>query len=174
MKTLVIGEALVWITAHVKNYFELLQASNGYRLKGASFMSKTPTPKQRYFHLRTQPNQALQTSNLLSELANNAASKIVDAEAKSELAAEAVKEAEKISRMAEESDSFLQLAKSLFEQCNYKLPRIKYMLLVPNFYSSMILFYIFWANVCRPSWWNCHNGLTQHMAKRASRMCLMS
>lgn len=46
-----------------------------------------------------------------------AAYKIAEAEAKSFLASEAVKEAERISRIAEETDSMLQLAKEIFEQC---------------------------------------------------------
>lgn len=48
----------------------------------------------------------------------NAAFKIADAEAKSFLASEAVKESERVSRMAEETDSVLQTAKEIFEQCN--------------------------------------------------------
>lgn len=54
----------------------------------------------------------------LEEAAKTAAYKVVEAENKSFVAAEAVKEAERISRMAEETDTILQLAKEIFERCS--------------------------------------------------------
>ncbi|KAL2945207.1 Telomere repeat-binding factor 5 [Bienertia sinuspersici] len=53
----------------------------------------------------------------LEEAAKTAAFKVVEAETKSYMAAEAVKEAEKFSKLAEETDSTLQFAKEIFERC---------------------------------------------------------
>lgn len=57
----------------------------------------------------------------IEEAAITAAYKIADSEAKSFLASEAVKEAEKIAQMAEETDSLLLLAKEIFERCNFRI-----------------------------------------------------
>ncbi|CAH9053615.1 unnamed protein product [Cuscuta epithymum] len=55
--------------------------------------------------------------NTVDEAATEAAYRIVEAENKSFVAAEAVKEAERVSRMAEESDVLLQLAKDIYDKC---------------------------------------------------------
>ncbi|PKA55894.1 Telomere repeat-binding factor 4 [Apostasia shenzhenica] len=92
----------------------------GYRLKDASFATKTPTPKQKEPSNRLRPQQASvlpKPVDPVDEVATAAAYKIADAEAKAFLASEAVKELEKISRMAEETDSLLMLAKEIFERC---------------------------------------------------------
>lgn len=57
--------------------------------------------------------------DLIEEAAITAAYKIADSEAKSFLASEAVKEAEKIAQMAEETDALLILAKEIFQRCNF-------------------------------------------------------
>lgn len=53
----------------------------------------------------------------MEEAAVAAAYRIAEAENKSFVAAEAVKEAERVSKMAEDTDSLLQLAKEIFEKC---------------------------------------------------------
>jgi hypothetical protein len=53
----------------------------------------------------------------IEEEAKNAACRIADAEAKCFFALEAAKQAESISKMAEESEAFLSLAKEIFERC---------------------------------------------------------
>ncbi|GFY98472.1 homeodomain-like/winged-helix DNA-binding family protein [Actinidia rufa] len=68
-----------------------------------------------------RPKQSQTTSYLgdtIEEAAVAAAYKVADAENKSFVAAEAVKEADRVSRMAEEADSLLQLAKEIFERCS--------------------------------------------------------
>lgn len=60
------------------------------------------------------------TTNAIEEASITAAYKIADAEAKAYLASEAIKEAEKVSRMAEETDSLLQIAKEIYERCMSK------------------------------------------------------
>ncbi|XP_058068623.1 single myb histone 4 isoform X3 [Magnolia sinica] len=94
---------------------------NGYKLKESSFATKTPTPKQKdpVHRSRAAQNSGLVNyGETLEEAAMAAAYKIADAEAKSFLACEAVKEAERVARMAEETDSLLQLAKEISEQCS--------------------------------------------------------
>ncbi|RWW24725.1 hypothetical protein GW17_00010977 [Ensete ventricosum] len=93
----------------------------GYRLKESCFATKTPTPKPKEHANRARVPQTSGLANSIDpmkEAAITAAYKIADAEAKSFLASEAVKEAEKISKMAEETDSLLLLAKEIFERCN--------------------------------------------------------
>ncbi|XP_020596283.1 single myb histone 4-like [Phalaenopsis equestris] len=96
------------------------KGSRGYQLKDPSFAIKTPTPMQKEPANRLKPLQAsgfTKPIDPVEEAATTAAYKIADAEAKAFLASEAVKEAEKISKMAEETDSLLMLAKEIFERC---------------------------------------------------------
>lgn len=58
----------------------------------------------------------------LEEAAVGAAYKVAEAENKSFVAAEAVKEAERVSRMAEEAEAFLHLAKEIYDRCNFSHP----------------------------------------------------
>ncbi|GMN53077.1 hypothetical protein TIFTF001_022220 [Ficus carica] len=86
--------------------------------RDASFTTKTPVPR-----VENQPRQCLITghrspANPIEEAAVTAAYKIAEAENKSFVAAEAVKEADRIAEMAEETESFLQLAKEIFEKCS--------------------------------------------------------
>lgn len=57
----------------------------------------------------------------MQEAATTAAYKVAEAENKSFLAAEAVKEAERVLRMAEDTDAMLQLVNEIYEQCNAPL-----------------------------------------------------
>ncbi|XP_072952649.1 single myb histone 4-like [Typha angustifolia] len=101
-----------------QNKIEKVQ--KGYRLKDSCFATKTPTPKQKDPSHRSRTPQSSGLSNTIDpteEAAITAAYKIADAEAKSFLASEAVKEYEKISKMAEETDALLLLAKEISEKC---------------------------------------------------------
>ncbi|CAL9768116.1 unnamed protein product [Musa acuminata subsp. burmannicoides] len=101
-----------------QNKIEKVQ--KGYRLKESCFATKTPTPKQKELASRARVPQTSGPANSIDpmkEATITAAYKIADSEAKSFLASEAVKEAEKISKMAEETDSLLLLAKEIFERC---------------------------------------------------------
>ncbi|XP_059633142.1 single myb histone 4-like [Cornus florida] len=89
-----------------------------YKIKKDVLLStKTPTPKQKDI----RPRQ-IQTSCYLGDTVEDAsvaaAYKIAEAENKSFVAAEAVKEAERVSKMAEETDSVLVLAKEILERCS--------------------------------------------------------
>ncbi|KAG9455600.1 hypothetical protein H6P81_000108 [Aristolochia fimbriata] len=96
------------------------KAPNGYRLKDSSVATKTQTPKPKDAVQRSRPPQTSnfnRVADAAEEASMTAAYKIADAEAKSYLASQAVKEAERVSRMAEETDSLLQIAKEIFDQC---------------------------------------------------------
>lgn len=80
--------------------------------------SEKPTLKQ---DIQPRQLQSIDHSTV-EEAAEAAANKIAEAENKSFVAAEAVKEAERIAKMAEETDSMLQLAKDIFEKCNIENP----------------------------------------------------
>ncbi|WOL20392.1 hypothetical protein Cni_G29197 [Canna indica] len=102
-----------------QNKIEKVQ--KGYKLKDSTFASKTPTLKQKDPAHRVRLPQSSSSASFIDpieEAAITAAYKIADAEAKAFLASEAVKEAEKIAKLAEETDSMLQLAKEIFERCS--------------------------------------------------------
>ncbi|XP_044464196.1 telomere repeat-binding factor 4-like [Mangifera indica] len=99
---------------------KLEKVQNCFKLKEAAVSgTQTPIPKQK--DIRPRPLQSINhisSANTVEAAAVAAASQIADAENKSFVAAEAVKEAERISRMAEDTDSLLQLAKEIFEKCS--------------------------------------------------------
>lgn len=85
---------------------------------------KTPTPKQKDVRLRLLQNSALTTlGETVEEASITAAYRIAEAENKSFLAAEAVKEAERVSKMAEDTDVMLQLVRDIYEQCKFFSPK---------------------------------------------------
>lgn len=98
----------------------ILQVQNCFKIKeDASLGTKTPTPKQK--DIRPKPLHStndINPADTVGEAAAAAAGQVADAENKSFVAAEAVKEAERVSRMAEDTESLLQLAKEIFERCN--------------------------------------------------------
>lgn len=79
---------------------------------------KTTSPKQKGMKLKQSQNAGHTTCDAVEEASMTAAYLIAEAENKSFVAAEAVKEAERVSKMAEDTDSLLQLAKEIFETCN--------------------------------------------------------
>ncbi|XP_058213628.1 telomere repeat-binding factor 4-like [Rhododendron vialii] len=100
---------------------KLEKVQNCYKIKkdvshGAKTVTATPKPKD------IRPRQSQTTTSYLGdtveEAAVAAAYKVAEAENKSFVAAEAVKEAERVSKMAEDADSYLQLAKEIFEKCS--------------------------------------------------------
>ena len=94
----------------------------GYKLKD-SFISKTPIQREKNLGFRPRPSLASSSTFVsgstegVTEAAVAAAYKIADAEAKSYLASEALKELERVSKMADEADSMLILAREIFEKC---------------------------------------------------------
>ncbi|KAG0495194.1 hypothetical protein HPP92_006188 [Vanilla planifolia] len=97
------------------------KGSMGYHLKDSSNAAKsTSKQKEPSAKLLRAPQSSgfPKSMSPLEEAAIAAAYKIADAEAKAYLASEAVKEAEKIAKMAEETDSLLTLAKEIFDRCD--------------------------------------------------------
>ncbi|KAK8988743.1 hypothetical protein V6N11_030120 [Hibiscus sabdariffa] len=91
---------------------KLEKVQNCYKIKEDTLMGvETPTPKQKDIRFRQNSGETVE------EAAITAAYKVAEAENKSFLAAEAVKEAERVSKMAEDTDSMLQLVKEIYEQC---------------------------------------------------------
>ncbi|KAK8654720.1 hypothetical protein V6N13_107322 [Hibiscus sabdariffa] len=92
---------------------------NRYKIrKDETFGIKIPSPKQNGMRPKQLQNGGHITCDAVEEASVTAAYLIAEAENKSFLAAEAVKEAERVSKVAEDTDSLLQLAKEIFETCS--------------------------------------------------------
>ena len=98
-----------------------MQGQKGYKLKESTFAIKTPIPKQKNpahrSKLRHSSGPCNSANRSIEEAADTIAYKIAEAEAKSFLASEAVKEAEKILSMQEEAESLVLLADEILERC---------------------------------------------------------
>ncbi|XVF35055.1 hypothetical protein REPUB_Repub18cG0111900 [Reevesia pubescens] len=98
---------------------KLEKVHNRYKIrKDETLGTKTPSPKQKGTRLKQSHNTGHVTCEAAEEASVTAAYLIAEAENKSFVAAEAVKEAERVSKMAEDMDSLLQLAKDIFETCS--------------------------------------------------------
>ncbi|KAF3450575.1 hypothetical protein FNV43_RR06664 [Rhamnella rubrinervis] len=99
---------------------KLEKVQNGYKIKKETPLGiRTLTPKQKVVRSRRSQNSGLPiSSETVKDAADSAAYKVADAENKSFLAAEAVREAERISKMAEDTESMLQLMREIYEQCS--------------------------------------------------------
>ncbi|KAJ6355673.1 hypothetical protein OIU77_006118 [Salix suchowensis] len=99
---------------------KLEKVQNCYKIKkSSSFGTKTPTPKQK--EMRPKPVQNIDHINsgdTVTEAADDAAYMVAEAENKSFVATEAVKESERVSKMAEDANSLLQLANEILEKCS--------------------------------------------------------
>lgn len=103
---------------HQQNKIE--KGQKGYKLKEPNLGVKTPTPKQKDPANRSRLLQGTGLGNSadwVEESSDTIAYKIAEAEAKSFLASEAVKEAEKILSMQEEAESLLLLTEEILERC---------------------------------------------------------
>ncbi|GMI94894.1 hypothetical protein like AT1G72740 [Hibiscus trionum] len=99
---------------------KLEKVHNRYKVrKDETFGKKTLSPEQKGMRPKQLQNTDHITCDAVEEASVTAAYLIVEAENKSFLAAEAVKEAERVSKMAEDTESFLQLAKEIFETCSH-------------------------------------------------------
>ena len=119
---------LWWWVSHysIMNFLILLgitgmQGQKGFKLKESTFTTRNPTPKRKdpahrsKFLYSSGPGNSADRS--LEEASDTIAYKIAEAEAKSFLASEAVKEAEKILSMQEEAESLVLLADEILERC---------------------------------------------------------
>ncbi|RVW43871.1 Telomere repeat-binding factor 5 [Vitis vinifera] len=97
-----------------------MQVQNCYKIKrDPSFGTKTPTPKQKDIRPRqSQSTDYVASIETVEEAAVAAAYKVAEAENKSFVAAEAVKEAERVAKMAEESEAMLQFTLEILEKCS--------------------------------------------------------
>ncbi|KAJ6331040.1 hypothetical protein OIU76_009606 [Salix suchowensis] len=92
---------------------KLEKVQNSYKIKKvSSFGTKTPTPKK-----EVRPKPVPEAGDTVEGAANDAAYSVAEAENKSFVATEAVKESERVSKMAEDADSLLQLANEILEKC---------------------------------------------------------
>ncbi|KAG5595943.1 hypothetical protein H5410_037175 [Solanum commersonii] len=109
--------------------FGTVLIENSYRIKKEVLeKSKTAaTPKQKHVGPRQFPNNAY-LGDTAEEAAITAAYKVAEAENKSFVAAEAAKEAERVSKMEEDSDNSLQIYKDLFDKCWAQLQHIYHFL----------------------------------------------
>lgn len=95
-----------------------MQVQDGYKIrKETPSGAKIPTPKPKDIGPRPLQNSVLIAKNL-KDISDTAAYKVADAENKSFLAAEAIKEAERILKITEDTETILQLMKDIHEQCN--------------------------------------------------------
>lgn len=99
---------------------KLEKVQNCYKIKKDVLSgTSTPTPKQKEIRPRQlQSTSFTNSGDTVEDAALAAAYRVAEAENKSFVASEAVKEAERVSKMAEDSDSMLQLAKEIFDKCS--------------------------------------------------------
>ncbi|XP_016580280.1 telomere repeat-binding factor 4 isoform X2 [Capsicum annuum] len=103
-------------TSTLVNFIEI---ENCYKIKKEVLeKTKIATPKQKHVGPRQFPN-SVYLGDTAEEAAITAAYKIAEAENKSFVAAEAAKEAERVSKMEEESDNSLQVYKDIFDKCSH-------------------------------------------------------
>ncbi|XP_052176009.1 telomere repeat-binding factor 4-like [Diospyros lotus] len=100
---------------------KLEKVQNCYRIKKETPLGTiTPYPKQDEIRLWAWQHSAglAICDETVEQAAMTAANKIAESENMSFVAAEAVEEAERVLKMAEETNSMLQLAKEIYEQCS--------------------------------------------------------
>ncbi|CAL1413976.1 unnamed protein product [Linum trigynum] len=104
---------------------KLEKIQNSYRFKesnpttvtNAPPVTQAPSPKKEVKSIPLKSTDLVTSDETVEEAAVSAACRIAEAENKSFVAAEAVKEVERILEFAEESESNLQLANQIFEKC---------------------------------------------------------
>lgn len=97
---------------------KLEKVRNCFKMKDAALGVKTPMPKRTDVYSRPSQNFGSVTSTeKLKIAAINAAHRIAEAENKSFVAAEAVREYERAVNIAEDTDSALLLVKDIYDRC---------------------------------------------------------
>ncbi|XP_009604177.1 telomere repeat-binding factor 4-like [Nicotiana tabacum] len=98
---------------------KLEKFENCYRIKKEVLeRTKTATPKQKHVGPRQFPSSTY-LGDTVEEAAKTAVYKVAEADNKSFVAAEAAKEEARVSKMAEDQDSLLLLAKDIFDRCSH-------------------------------------------------------
>lgn len=111
-------QVLIWILSPLHWLYNIGQVRKRYKIKDAALGTETPMPKQR--DVRSRPLQesiSTTSAETLEEAAKTAAKIIAEAENKSFLAAEAVRESERVSQMAEDAHAMFTHLKEVSEQC---------------------------------------------------------
>lgn len=99
-----------------------LAIKKGSLAKKASLANKTPSPKQKAVKSRPRQKPRLCFSaEAVEGAANTIAKHIAEAEHKFFIAAEAIKESERVARMAEDCDAVVMHLKEILEQCKSSL-----------------------------------------------------
>lgn len=108
-----------------------MQVQNCYRIKiDVVPGTVAPTPKQK----EIRPRQSQTTFFLASteqEASDNAAYRVADAENKTFVAAEASKEKERVSKLADNANDVLVFAQDIFDQCKLLYPTLFPLLSLP-------------------------------------------
>lgn len=116
-----------------------MQVQNCYKIKKDPLHGiKTPTMKQK--DVRQKPLQSpslVNSGDTVEDAALDAAYRVAEAENKSFVAAEAVKESERVSKLAEDTDSMLQLINEIFEKCKTQI--FHFHSLLSYFLSNFVL-----------------------------------
>lgn len=94
-----------------------LAIKKGSLAKKASLANKTPSPKQKAVKSRPRQKPRLCSAEAVEGAANTIAKHIAEAEHKFFIAAEAIKESERVARMAEDCDAVVMHLKEILEQC---------------------------------------------------------
>ncbi|KAF5180405.1 Telomere repeat-binding factor [Thalictrum thalictroides] len=100
---------------------KLEKVHNSYKIKKGSSSGPRIASNQKQKddqHSKQSPTTAIKTRfDEIEEAAKSAAYMIADAENKAFMASEAIKEAERVAKMVEESDSLLQFSRNIYERC---------------------------------------------------------
>ncbi|KAF5746879.1 putative Homeodomain-like/winged-helix DNA-binding family protein [Tripterygium wilfordii] len=95
------------------------KVQNFYKVRnGTSPVKRIPTTKQKNNRPRPSQNYGVASAEAVEEAALTAAYKVVEAENKYIIAYDAVKEAERVAKMTEDTVLLLELAKEIKEQCS--------------------------------------------------------
>ncbi|XP_028763143.1 telomere repeat-binding factor 4 [Neltuma alba] len=99
---------------------KLEKVQNCYKIKKdpPSGEKTVPTKQKDIWQHQPPASSVVPSYETAKDAADTAAYRLAEAENKSFLAAEAVKEAERLAKFAEEADAVLQLVKEIYEQCS--------------------------------------------------------
>lgn len=142
------------------------QLLNFYKLPDGSETIRTTTPTPKLKETNVKPRQSYNqppsvSQQMIEEAAITAACKVVEAENNMNVAKVAVEELEKTTKLADETELVLELAKEMHEQCNKKRD-------LPPFFSFFPLHEkrskakkkVICCCFCRLSWRGCGFGLS--------------
>lgn len=124
-----VGRDIIQLNKTINSSLELLhfhiQVENGYRIKGDALPGTGgPAPDEQK---EVQPKHYRSNYSLFSseqKASENAAYRIAVSENKSFVAAEAFKEKERVSKLADDANNMLLLAQDIYDQCKLLYPTL--------------------------------------------------